>query len=168
MLVYPTICLFIAVRSEILLRILIISFQCVRLGLASDLYHYFLLFSSVIFFCSHFFFFFAFFSPPSPAVCVGKVCACCDLFPSHIDPASFSPHGGQIKTHADHPQVTVRGQRSKGAGQGPAHLCVCVSGDNDGDGASFLFHTDTNTPLCISCIRIVDIKTSIHYSDMNK
>lgn len=56
MLVYPTICLFIAVRSEILLRILIISFQCVRLGLASDLYHYFLLFSSVIFFCSHFFF----------------------------------------------------------------------------------------------------------------
>lgn len=79
-------------------------------------------------------FFFAFFSLLLPLLFVlfqshlvvfdSPGLACCDLFPSHIDPASISPHGGQIKTHADHPQVTVwaRGQRSKWAGQGHA-LC---------------------------------------------
>lgn len=60
-------------RSDILPWILIISLYCVGLGLASDLYHYFL---SFIFFSgllSPLSFLSAFFSPPPPAVCVVPV-----------------------------------------------------------------------------------------------
>ena len=88
-------------RSDILPRVLIISFFCVRLCLASDLYRYFLLF---------YFFFYPIF-PVSfssllhpPAVCVvpgsfgvSKLSRF-DLFPSGIDPTcSGCPSGGKSR-----------------------------------------------------------------------
>ena len=58
--------------------------------------------------------------------------ACCDLFPSLIDPDSPPPHGGQIKTHADHPQVTVRARGPRGLAMVLlTSECVCVCMDNN-------------------------------------
>ena len=98
--------------------------------------------------------------------------ACCDLFPSRIDPASISHHDGQIKIHADHSQVAVQRSEVTGSWTGSCSpVCVracartCVSGDNFGDGdphqtSVCLLHKETNVltyPNYTHHIHVADI-----------
>lgn len=168
-------------RSDILPWILIISLYCVGLGLASDLYHYFL---SFIFFSrllSPLSFLSAFFSPPPPAVCVVPVSfggffrltrsSLLWSLPSshrsrlHRPPAPSSHPSSRIETPADQPQVTV----GVGGRRQPGALCVgvCWRAGDRGDAACqaslhkhtyiqwLITHVNTAISMSFSYVKII-------------